>query len=73
MNICDTVTNVVPLYPLHQDPLYEPRLILLAPFSTQLAYLNMLFIPEMACTASNAGHLKNKYQIQRSKLLQKIG
>ena len=34
INIWDTVTNVVPMYSVHRTPLYEPSLILLAPFST---------------------------------------
>ena len=37
-----------------------PDPILLAWFLPQLAYLNMLFILAMACTAGSAGHLKDK-------------
>ncbi len=59
-NIWDTVTNVVPLHSVHQAPSYEPNLIFLAQFPTELAYLSMLFILEVLCTACSAEHLKNK-------------
>ena len=35
---------------VYQAPSYEPSLILLGPFSTEFAYLSMLFILEMVCT-----------------------
>ncbi len=59
-NIWDTVTNVVPLYSVHQAPSYEPNLTLLAGFLRDLAYLSMLFILEVLCTASSAERLKDK-------------
>ncbi len=51
INIWDTVSNVVPLCSVSQAPSYEPNLTFLAPFPTELAYLSMLFILEVVCTA----------------------
>ncbi len=51
INISDTVTNVIPLHSVHQAPSYEPNLTLLAWFLRDLAYLSMLFILEVVCTA----------------------
>ncbi len=51
INIQDTVTNVVLLCSLYQAPSNEPNLTFQAPFPTDLAYLSMLFILVMACTA----------------------
>ena len=39
---------------------YESNLTLLAFFPPEIAYLGMLFIIEMVCTACSADHLKNK-------------
>ncbi len=60
INIWDTVTNVIPLCSVHQAPSYEHNLILLAWILQDLAYLSMLFILEVLCTACSAEHLKNK-------------
>ncbi len=49
--ICDTVTTVLPLYSVYQAPSYEPNLTSLAAFPSEWAYLSMLFILEMFCTA----------------------
>ncbi len=51
INIWDTVTNLVPLHSVYQAPSYELILTFLAPFPTELAYLSMLFILEVLCTA----------------------
>ncbi len=51
INIWDTVTNVVPLHSVHQAPSYEHILTLLAWFLLDLAFLSMLFIREVLCTA----------------------
>ncbi len=48
-----------PLCSVYQAPCNEPNLTFLAPFPTDLAYLSMLFILVMACTAGSAGHHKN--------------
>ncbi len=53
----NTVTKVLPLCSVCQAPSYESNLTLLTPFPTELAYLSMLFILEVVCTAY---HLKNK-------------
>ena len=50
-NIWDTLTNVAPLHSVYQAPSYEPGYTLLASFLQLFAYLNMLFILEMGCTA----------------------
>ena len=42
---CDTTVFSIPM------PSYEPNFILLAQVSTKVAYLSMLFILELACTA----------------------
>ncbi len=60
INICDTVTTLVPLHSVHQAPSYGPNVTLLAWFLRDLAYLSMLFILEVLCTACSAEHLKNK-------------
>ena len=58
VNIWDVIRiHVVPMYSLSQAPSCEPKFILLAWFLQELAYLNMLLILELACTA---GQLKNK-------------
>ncbi len=41
-------------------PSYVPNLTFLVPFPTDFAYLSMLFILEVLCTAGRAEHLKNK-------------
>ena len=51
INICDTVAKVVLLCSVYQSQSYESNLTLIAPFSTELAYLS---------TAGSADHLKNK-------------
>ncbi len=51
INICDTVRNVVPVHSVHQAPSYEHILTLRAWFLRDLAYLSMLFILEVLCTA----------------------
>ncbi len=53
-------TNMVSLYSVYQAPSYEPNLTFLATFSTELAYLSMLFILDVLCTAGSAEHIKNK-------------
>ncbi len=60
INICDTVTNLIPLCSVYEASSYESILTFLAPFPTELAYLSMLFILEVLCTAGSAEHLKNK-------------
>ncbi len=60
INIWDTVTNVVPFCSVYQAPSYEPNLTLLSWFLQDLAFLSMLFILEVLCTACSAEHLKNK-------------
>ena len=60
INICDTVTKVLPLCSVFQAPSYETNLTLLTWFLLEIAYLNMLFILEVVCTAVSADHLKNK-------------
>ncbi len=60
INIQDTDTKVVPLHSAHQAPSYEPILTFLAPFPTELAYLSMLFILDVLCTACSAEQIKNK-------------
>ena len=50
---------------------YQAPFTSLAPFLTKLAYLTMLFILEMDCTASSADHVKNKKHVQISKVWQK--
>ncbi len=54
INISDTDTNMVSLYSVYQAPSYEPNLTFLAPFPTELAYLSMLFIFDVLCTACSA-------------------
>ena len=61
ISIWDTFTNVVPL---HSDTKRHHMSLLLQMF----AYLNILFILEMACTAGSAGHLKSEQNIQISQL-----
>ena len=51
-SLSEIVTNVVPLYSVHQAPSYEPNLTLLAPFTTEFAYLIMLFILEAVQSTS---------------------
>ncbi len=60
INIWDTVTNVVPLHSVHQAQSYEPILTLLAWFLQDLAYLSMLFILEVLCTACRIITCSNK-------------
>ena len=67
INIWDTATHVVPLCSVYQAPSYEPSLMLLAPFPTELTYLSMLSILEVVC----ADHLKNEQHAQISELWQK--
>ncbi len=38
INMWDTVTKVLPLYSVYQEPSYEPNVTLLAPFPTEFAY-----------------------------------
>ena len=52
--------EVVPLCSVHQAPSYEPNFTLLALLLPKLAYLSMLFILEMGCTANNSGQGKDK-------------
>ena len=56
INIWDTVTKVLPLRSVYQEPTYEPNLTLLAWPLPELAHLSMLliFIFEVVCTASSA-------------------
>ena len=42
-------------------PSYEPNPTLPAFFLPEIAYLSMLSILELVCTACSADHLKNKY------------
>ena len=42
----------------------KTNLALLTPVPTKLAYVSMLFIIKLACTACIAGHLKNKSNTQ---------
>ncbi len=56
----NTVTYGAPLCSVYSAPSYVSNLTLLAPFSTELAYLSMLFILDMVCTAGSADHLKNQ-------------
>ncbi len=51
INIKDTVTNGVPLCPVHQAPSYGPILTLLAWFLRYLDHSSMPFILEVLCTA----------------------
>ena len=67
-NSWDTVTKVVILCSISQAPSHEPNCTLLELFPTDLVYLNMLFILEMACSA---GHLKNKWHARINQLGQK--
>ena len=60
INTRDTVTNLVPSCSVHQAPVYESNLTLLAPVPTKFAYLSIVFILEMICTACIADHLKDK-------------
>ena len=60
ITIWDNVTKAVPLCWVYKEPSYEVIITLLAPFPTDLAYLSMLFILHMACTAGNTGGIKNK-------------
>ena len=50
-NILDIATEVVPAYSVYKAPLNEVSFGLLAPIFAKLAYSNMLFILELACTA----------------------
>ena len=52
--------KVVLLRSVYQVPSYESNLTLLAWFLPDFAYLRMLLIPEMVCTAGSVDHLKNK-------------
>ena len=49
-NIYDSVAKIVPMCSVYHAPSYEPNLSLLTQFSTELAYLSLLFILELACT-----------------------
>ncbi len=60
INIGDTVSKVIPLCSVYQAPSYGPKLTLLAWFLPEFAYLSMISILEMACTACSGGHLKYK-------------
>ena len=51
ITIKDTDTNGVPLCSVYSTIFYESNLTLLAPFPTEMAYLSMLFIFQMVCTA----------------------
>ncbi len=67
----DIVTKVPPLRLVYPAPLYEPTLTPPSSFSTELAYMNMAFIPELACTASSECHFKSKKHAQISQFSQK--
>ncbi len=58
-SICQYLSAVTKCCRFHV-PSYEISLTLLAPFSTEVTHLNMLFMLELACNASCAGHLKIK-------------
>ena len=63
INIWNTITNMLPLCSVHQAPSYESNITLLAPFPTELAYLNMLYILEMVCTACS-DHMQHTHWLQ---------
>ncbi len=52
--------EVIPLCSVQQTPSYEPNFTLLAGLLPKLAYLSMLFIFEIGCTANNADQGKDK-------------
>ena len=52
-------------------PSDEVIVTLLVRFSTKLTFWSILFILELACTASNAAHIENKWHAQIGKLLLK--
>ena len=56
LKYCHKLNTIVFIY---QAPSYEPNFTELAWFPSKLAHLSMLFIPEMACTACCADHLKD--------------
>ena len=58
----------VPLCSVHQAPSYEPNFTLLARILPMLAYLSMLFILEMGCTAKSTGQGKDKQHNSISQL-----
>ena len=56
-SISEIPSEVLPLCSVYQAPSNKPNLTLLAWYLPDLAYLSMLFILEIVCTAD---HLKNK-------------
>ncbi len=70
INIQDTFTNVLLLCSVCQAPCYEHNLTMLVPFPTELAYLSIIFILEVVCTACSADHLKNRWHAQITNLWQ---
>ena len=59
-DIQDIVTEVLTLYLINQMALNEPSFMFLAPLSTGLTYLGVLFINKVISTAYIAGQCKNK-------------
>ncbi len=57
---------------VYQAPSYEPNLTSLVWFLPEIAYLIMLSILEVVCTACSADHLKNKQHAQISQLQQMV-
>ena len=65
--IHDIITKVTPLHLMHQISSYEPNLTLLAPVSTKLSHLSLLFILDVhVCTVQC--HLKIKTHTITSQL-----
>ena len=60
INISIIVTGVALCYSLHKATSNHPDFTLLALFLSNLAYVSMLFIFKLTCTAFSAGHIKNK-------------